>query len=147
MKQTSYFNISWWSMILEAWFWSKSQSLTFQCTIDFSSVDWNSFVNPMVLRSDLNYEIWSRWFIWILDIMFQTNKSCIRSKFKNQVLLVKTLIFTILPFWWFDQFSWGVVIPTWSIDTYEFKMFMLTKDIEVWVYVDHSWLFTQYRWF
>ena len=32
------------------------------------------------------------------------------------------------------------MINPWSNYEYEFKMLMLTKNIEVWMYVDHSWL-------
>ena len=97
--------------------YTKSQTLTLWSKLSFkdhiSSVDWNSSVNPMILRSDLNYEIRSIRWIWILDIMFQTNKSCIKSKVKDQSFSVKTLILTILPFWWSYQISWGIVIQTW----------------------------------
>ena len=67
--QASYFCMFWWNVNIEIQSWSKSQSLTLQCTIDISSVDWNSSVNPMILRDDLNYAIRSRWCIWILEIM------------------------------------------------------------------------------
>ena len=46
---------------------------------------------------------------------------------------VKTLFLTILPFWWFEQFCWGIVIQTLSIDTYDFKILILVENIEVWL--------------
>ena len=68
-EKVSYFYMSWWIVIFETWFWSKSQSLTFQCTIDFSSVDWNSAINQLILSNVLSHAIRSKWCICILEIM------------------------------------------------------------------------------
>ena len=40
-EQSSYFDMSWWNMIFETWFWPKSQSLTFCVLVDFLSIDSN----------------------------------------------------------------------------------------------------------
>ena len=44
-------------------------------------------------------------------------------------------------FWWIMSTPWGIMINPWSNDRYHFKMLMLTKNLEVWLYVGHSWLF------
>ena len=54
---------------------------------------------------------------------------------KNCLYIVKTLILTILPFWWFDQISWGVVIQTWSNGSYESKILLWIKN---WLYTEKS---------
>ena len=66
---------------------------------------------------------------------------------KNCLCAVKTLKMTILPFWWSDQISCGIVIQTWSKGSYEFIMLMWVKFHEVWLSTGHSWLFPQYSWF
>ena len=134
-------------MIFEIQCWSKSQSLTFCVSDNFSSVDQISTINPLILRNDLSHEIRSRYCVWILKIMLQAIRSCTRSKVNDQSFSVKTLILTILPLWWFECFPWGIMINPWSIDEYDFKMLMLAKNHEVWLYIDHNWLFTQYSWF
>ena len=66
---------------------------------------------------------------------------------KNCLCTVKTLKMTILPFWWSDQISCGIVVQTWSNGSYEFIMLMWIKFHEVWLSIGHSWLFPQYNWF
>ena len=66
---------------------------------------------------------------------------------KNCLCAVKTLKMTILPFWWSDQISCGIVIQTWPNGSYEFIMLMWIKFHEVWLSIGHSWLFPQYSWF
>ena len=61
----------------------------------------------------LSHAIRSKWFNWILEIMFPTNQPFAKSKIRNCIFSVKTLILTILPFWWFDQISWGIMVQTW----------------------------------
>ena len=39
------------------------------------------------------------------------------------------------------RFSWWIMINPWSNDKCNFKILMLTKNDEVWLYIDHSWLF------
>ena len=56
-----------------------------------------------------------------------------KSKFSNFWLLMNL------------RFSWWIMINPWSNDESNFKMLMLTKNLEVWLYVDHSWLFTQHN--
>ena len=41
--------MSWWNMILETWFWSKSQSLTFQCANDHFALV-NDFLGKFVIQ-------------------------------------------------------------------------------------------------
>ena len=62
-------------------------------------------------------------------------------KVKNCPCAVKTLKMTILPFWWSDQISCGIVIQTWSNGSYEFIMLMWVKFHEVWLSIGHNWLF------
>ena len=126
--EASYFWMSWWIVIFEIKSWSKSQSLTF-C----ESVDQISTINTLILRNVLNYEIRPACCIWILDIMLQSIRSCIRSKVTDQSITIKSIILTILPFWWSDQISWGVVLQTWSNDSYESIMLMWIKNYEVWL--------------
>ena len=45
-------------------------------------------------------------------------------------------------FWWIRSVSWGIMINPWSNDGYHFKVLMLTKNLDVWLYVGHSWLLT-----
>ena len=45
-------------------------------------------------------------------------------------------------FWWIRSIPWGMMINIWSNDEYHFKMLMLTKNLEVWLYVGHNWLLT-----
>ena len=118
-----------WSLKLK--FDQKIKVWLFGVQLTFSSVDQISTINQLILRNELNHEIRSRWCIWILDIMFKANKSCIRSKVKNQAFSVKTLILTILPLWWSDQISWGIVIQTWTNGSYEFKMLLWINNHEV----------------
>ena len=116
-EQVSYFETFWWIMTLGTWFWPKSQSLTFQYTIDFWSVDCKIHLSILCIWDILNYVIRSRWYHWVLENIFEPNWSLARWKFRNCPSSVKTLILTILPFWWFDQISWGVVVQTWSNGT------------------------------
>ena len=122
-EQVSYFDMFWWIVTLGTWFWPKSQSLTLQYTIDFWSVDCKFHLYIHWICNVLNYVIRSRWYKWTLSIMLQLNLSFARSKTRNCPFSVKTLILTILPFWWFDQISWGIVVQTWSNDTYDFISF------------------------
>ena len=48
----------------------------------------------------------------------------------------------ILNFWWIMSISWGIMINPWSNDGYHFKMLMLTKNLEVLLYMGHIWLLT-----
>ena len=66
---------------------------------------------------------------------------------KNCLCTVKTLKMTILPFWWSNQISCGIVIQAWSNGSYEFIMLMWIKFHEIWLSIGHSWLFPQYSWF
>ena len=43
-------------------------------------------------------------------------------------------------FWWIRSITWGIMIKPWSNDGYYFKMLMLNKNLEVWLYVGHNWL-------
>ena len=132
-QQVSYFDISWWIMTLGTWFWPKSQSLTFQCIVDFWSVNCKIHLSIQWTWDLLNHVIRSRWFPWTLEIMLELNWSLARLKIRNCPFSVKTLILTILPFWWFDQISWGIMIQTWPNDTYKFKMLIWIKNYQVWL--------------
>ena len=131
--QASYFWISWWIVIFEIEFWPKSQSLTFCVSVDFSSVDQILTINPLFSRNVLNHEIRSTCYVWVFEIMPQSIRTCTRSKVNDQSFSVKTLILTISPLRWFQCFSWGIVINTWSIDEYDFKILILAKNLEVWL--------------
>ena len=39
-------------------------------------------------------------------------------------------------FWWIVNNPWGIMINPWSNDGYNFKMLMLTKNLEVWLYAN-----------
>ena len=62
-------------------------------------------------------------------------------------LLSKKAQFRNFDFWSILDFSWWIMIKPWSNDEYHFKILMLTKNCEDWLYVDHNWLFVQYNWF
>ena len=42
--------------------------------------------------------------------------------------------------WWIMSNPWWIMINPWSNDEIYFKMRMLTKNLEVWLYGGHSWL-------
>ena len=42
--------------------------------------------------------------------------------------------------WWILSNPWWIMINPWSNDEISFKMRMLTKNLEVWLYLGHSWL-------
>ena len=44
--------------------------------------------------------------------------------------------------WWIRRIPWGIMIKPWSNDGFYFKMLMLTKNLEVWLYVGHIWILT-----
>ena len=111
-EQVSYFDMSWWFMTLGTWFWPKSQSLTFQYTIDFWSVDCKIHLSIRWTWDLLNHAIRSRLFHWVLEIMLVLNWPLARLKIRNFPFSVQTLILTILPFWRSDQISWGVMVQT-----------------------------------
>ena len=134
-------------MTLGTWFWPKSQSLTFQCTIKFWSVDWKIHLSIQCNWDLLNLVIRSRWLHWVLESMIEPNLPLARWKIRNCPSAVKTLKMTILPFWWSDQISCGIVIQTWSNGPYEFIMLMWVNFHEIWLSIGHSWLFPQYSWF
>ena len=46
--------------------------------------------------------------------------------------------------WWILSNPWWIMINPWSNDELYLKMRMLTKNLEVWLYVGHSWLLTQH---
>ena len=50
-------------------------------------------------------------------------------------------------FWWIVSNPWWIMINPWSNDECNFKILLLTKNIEVRLYVDHNWLFTQHSCF
>ena len=56
-KQVSHFGMSWWIMTLGTWFWPKSQSLTFQYTSDFWSVDYKFHLSIRWTWDVLNHVI------------------------------------------------------------------------------------------
>ena len=114
-------------MTLGTWFWPKSQSLTFQCTVDFWSVDWKIHLSIQCFWDLLNLVIRSILCHWVHEIMLEPNFPLARWKIRNFPYTVKTPKMTILPFWWSDQISWGVVIQTWSNGSYEFIMLMWVK--------------------
>ena len=63
--------------------------------LTFSSVDQISSINCLILRNKFSHAIRSKLCVWLLKIMLQVIRSCIRSKVKNQSFSVKTLILTI----------------------------------------------------
>ena len=88
-QQVSHFDISWWIMTLGIWFWPKSQSLTFQCTIDFWSVDCKIHLSIQWTWDLLNHVIRSIWCHWTLYIMFELNWSLASLKIRNCPFSVK----------------------------------------------------------
>ena len=65
------------------------------------------------------------WLSLICQWLVQTVKNCICT--------VKTLKMTILPFWWSDQISCGIVIQTWLNGSYESIILIWIKNYEVWL--------------
>ena len=55
-------------------------------------------------------------------------------------LLSKKAQFRNFDFWSILDFSRWIMINPWSNDECYFKIWMLIKNYEVWLYVDHSWL-------
>ena len=127
--------------------WSKSQSLTFEWLLTFHQlIQIFQLSIPCIFGNVLSYVIRSRCCTWDLEIMPQAIRPCTRTKVNDQSSLVNTLILEIFYLWWFDGFTWGIMVKPWSNDEYKLKMLMFTKNIEVWLYVDPSWLFTSYSW-
>ena len=134
-------------MTLGTWFWPKSQSLTFQYTVKIDqltgkfngqSCAYGTFWTFWACQDDSTGSLCpyvSLVFRWL----GQTVKNCLYA--------VKTLKITILPFWWSDQISCGIMIQTWSNGSHEFIMLMWVNFHEVWLSIGHSWLFPQYSWF
>ena len=120
-----------WSLTLN--FDQKVKVWLFSVQLTFDQLTENSLSIQLILSNVLGHAIRSKWCNWTLEIVLQTNWLFARPKIKNCPFSVKTLILTILPFWWFDQISWGVVIQTWSNGTYEFKMWLWIKNYEVWL--------------
>ena len=138
------FLISWWTSFI---FWHVLMNcdflhliLTIKSKFDFSVYSWLliSWLKihlsiQLILSNVLGHAIRSKLCNWTLEIMLKVNWSFSRSKIRNYPFLAKTLILTILPFWWFDQISWGIVVQTWSNDIYESKMLMWIENYEVWL--------------
>ena len=137
----------WWKMNLDTWFWPKSQSLTFQYTVKIDQLTGKFNCQSCVLGifwawwtcQDNSMGSLSPYVSLVCHWLGQTVKNCLCA--------VKTLNMTILPFWWSDQISCGIVIQTWPNGSYEFIMLMRVKFHEVWLSIGHSWLFPQYSWF
>ena len=110
--------MSWWKINLGTWFWPKCQSLTFQYIVKFWSVDWKIHLSSYAIEifwtcwmgQDNFIESLCPWLSLICYWLGQTVKNCLCT--------VKTLRMTILPFWWSDQISCGIVVPTWSNDSW-----------------------------
>ena len=76
---------------------------------------------------------WSMWELWLVKVQLTSPKEM--SKFSNFWLLMNLV------------FPWWIMINPWSNDEYDFKRLRLTKNLEVWLSVDHSWLFIPHNWF
>ena len=88
-QKFSHFYISWWIMTLGTWFWPKSQSLTFQCTIDFWSVDWKIYLSIQCIWDLLSLVIRLIWCHWVLETMLEPNLPLARWKIRNCPSIVK----------------------------------------------------------
>ena len=117
------FWISWWTSFIIWHILIKSDHwhliLTKKSKFDFSvyswfwSIDWKIHLSIQCFWDLLNLVIRSIWCHWVLESMLEPNLALARSKIRNCPCAVKTLKMTILPFWWSDQISWGVVVQTW----------------------------------
>ena len=104
--------------------WLFSIQLTFdQLTENQLSTKW-PWTMFWVMPLGQNYAI------ELLGSCFKPINHLLGQKIRNCPFLVKTLILTILPFWRFDQISWGIVVQTWSNDTHEFIMLIWINNYE-----------------
>ena len=115
---------------------------------------------PPVLRNISKKEFFCAFFLSLLDKIKDGGESCLPRYFANKKRKTRTsipknsqffppyhtLVLTILPFWRFDQISWGIVVQTWSNGSYESIMLKWVKVHEVWLEIGHSWLFPPYNW-
>ena len=95
-------------MTLGIWFWSKSQSLTFQCTVKFWSVDWKIYLSILCIWGLLNLLNGSRLCHWVLESMVKLDLPLVRSN--NQKLPLysqnpKNDHFALLVIW--SNFLWN----------------------------------------
>ena len=104
----------WWTVTLGTWFWPKSQSLTFQYTVKIDQLTGKFNCQSCVLGIF--------WVCWLgQDNSMGSLSPCVSlichwlgQTVKNCLCIVKTLKMTILPFWWSDQISCGVMVQNWS---------------------------------
>ena len=100
--------MSWWKMNLGTWFWPKSQSLTFQYTVKFWSVDWKIHLSILCIWDLLNLLNGSRQCHWVLESMVKIDLPLVRSN--NQKLPLysqnpKNDHFALLVIW--SSFLWN----------------------------------------
>ena len=115
----------WLILIFGTWIWPKSQSLTFQYTVDFWSLDWKIHLSIQCIWDILNLVIRSRWCHWVLVSMFEPNFPLDRSKIRNCPSAVKTLKMTILPL----LVIWSNFL--WNCDPNLTKWFIWVHNVDV----------------
>ena len=117
--------MSWWKMNLYAWFWPKSQSLTFQYTVKFWSVDWKIHLSILCIWDLLNLLNGSRQFHWLLESICELGLPLIKSNSQKLPLCSqnpKNDHFALLVIW---SSFW------WNCDTNLTKWFMWVHYVDV----------------
>ena len=138
------FLISWWIIFI---FWHALMNcdlwhliLTKKSKFDFSVYrqNFDQLTEKFTCQSNAIEVFWACWIGQ--DDAIESLSPCLnpifhlaRSKVRNCLCTVKTLKMTILPFWWSDQISCGVVVQTWSNGSCELIMLMWVKIHEVWL--------------
>ena len=100
--------MSWWEMTLGTWFWPKSQSLTFQYTVKFWSVDWKIHLSILCIWDLLNLLNGSRQCNWVLESMVELDLPMVRSNSQKLPLYTqnpKNDHFALLVIW--SNFLWN----------------------------------------
>ena len=98
----------WWKMNLGTWFWPKSQSLTFQYTVKFGSVDWKIHLSILCIWDLLNLLNVSRQCHWVLESICGLGLPLVRSNSQKLPLYSqnpKNDHFALLVIW--SNFLWN----------------------------------------
>ena len=102
-------------------FESKSQSLTFQCTVKFWSIDWKIHLSIQCNWGLLNLLNRSIWFHWVLESMLELNLPLARSKSQKLPLYSqnpKNHHFALLVIWYNFLWNCGPNLIKWFIWVY-----------------------------
>ena len=117
--------MSWWKMNLGTWFWPKSQSLTFQYTVKFWSVDWKIHLSILCIWDFLNLLNGSRQCHWVLESICELGLPLVKSNSQKLPLCSqnpKNDHFALLVIW--SNFLW-------SCDPNLIKWFIWVHNVDV----------------